>query len=86
MAGAYEDFEGRVARERDSAGSKQARVRRYILEQAPPEFRRREIERALPGVSSATVRLVLNELRDSGRIQPKGSGPSAAWVRLESPS
>ena len=59
MAGAYEDFEGRVARERDSAGSKQARVRRYILEQAPPEFRRREIERALPGVSSATVRLVL---------------------------
>ena len=86
LAGAYEDFEGRVARERDSAGSKQDRVRHYILEQAPPEFRRREIERALPGISSATVRLVLNELRDSGQIRPQGTGPSAAWVRLEPPS
>jgi Fic family protein len=86
LAGAYEEFEGRVARERDSAGSKQDRVRQHILEQAPPAFRRRDIERALPGVSSATVRLVLNELRDSGRIQPQGSGPSAGWLRIEPPS
>ena len=47
----------------------------------PPEFRRRDIERALPGVSTATIRLVLNELRDTGQIALQGSGPGARWQR-----
>ena len=86
LVAAYEDFEQRVARERDSAGSKQDRVREYILEQAPEYFRRRDIERALPGISAATVRLVLNELRDTDRIRAEGSGPSARWIRLDHPA
>jgi hypothetical protein len=45
-------------------------------------FRRREIERALPEVSPATIRLVINALRDSKQIVPEGAGPSARWRRL----
>lgn len=78
---AYDDFEASVAAARESVGNKQDRVRRYILEQAPVEFRRRDIERALPGVSVATIRLVLNALRDEGLISVDGGGPGARWRR-----
>jgi Fic family protein len=78
---AYDDFEASVAAADDTIGNKQERVRRHILEHAPPEFRRRDIERALPGVSLATIRLVLNELRDEGRIAVHGAGPGARWRR-----
>jgi Fic family protein len=82
LAGAYEDFEQRVAGAEEGTGSKQDRVRSYILDQAPPVFRRRDIERALPGISLATIRLVLNELRDGQKIKPEGSGPGARWHKL----
>lgn len=82
LSGAYDDFEQRVAEARDATGNKQARVRDHILQQAPTEFRRRDIERALPGVSPATIRLVLNELREAGRITVEGGGAGARWRRL----
>lgn len=86
LAGAYDDFEERVAAAGDEPGSKQDLVRDYILKQAPPEFRRRDIERALPEVSPATIRLVLNDLRDSKRIVAEGGGPGARWRRLATSS
>ena len=82
VAGAYDDFERRVAAAAEPTGSKQERVREYILTHAPPEFRRRDIERALPEISPATVRLVINDLRDRKRIGATGAGPSARWRRL----
>ena len=82
VAGAYDDFEQRVAAAAGEPSSKQERVRDYILMQAPAEFRRRDIERALPEVSPATIRLVINELRNQGRIAARGGGPSARWRRL----
>ncbi len=82
LAGAYEDFQQRVAAAAQEAGSKQDRARHYILEQAPPEFRRRDIEAALPEVSPATIRLVINELRDGGQIVAEGGGRGARWRRL----
>lgn len=82
LAGAYDDFEQRVATAAAEPRNKQHRVREYILRQAGPEFRRRDIERALPEVSPATVRLVINELRDSKQIVAEGAGPSARWRRL----
>lgn len=82
VAGAYDDFEQRVAAADEASGTKQDRVRDHILAQAPTEFRRRDIERALPEISPATIRLVLNELRDAGRITGEGSGPSARWRRV----
>jgi len=79
---AYRDFEARVA-ESQPSGSKQDRVRDHILHQAPARFRRRDIERALPDVSVATIRLVLNELRESGVIRAEGSGAGASWQRRQ---
>lgn len=82
LADAYDDFERRVAGSGGGAATKQDRVRDFVLRQAPTEFRRRDIERALPGVSTATIRLVLGELRDTARIRAEGSGPGARWHRL----
>lgn len=82
LAHAYDDFERRVARSGGDAATKQERVRDFILSQAPTEFRRRDIERALPGISTATIRLVLGQLRDSARIRAEGSGSGARWHRL----
>jgi hypothetical protein len=53
-----------------------------VLTQAPSEFRRRDIESALPEVSAATIRLVINALRDEGLIAVQGAGPSARWRRI----
>jgi Fic family protein len=69
LDGAYEDFERRMVAADEDTHSKQDRVRNYILAQAPKEFRTRDLRRALPGVSSATIRLVLNELRDAREIR-----------------
>jgi Fic family protein len=82
LASAYEDFESRVASAKTQTGNKQERVREYVLEHAPDSFRRRDVARALPGVSEATIRLVLAELRDEGRVEAQGSGPGARWHRL----
>jgi Fic family protein len=76
---AYVDFEREVLDAAEGQGSKQERVRDYILREAPTTFRRRDVERALPDISVATVRLVLAELRESGEIAAEGSGRAAVW-------
>lgn len=81
LAGAYDDFEQRLAAAGRQTGNKQERVREYVLRQAPERFRRRDVERALPGVSPATIRLVLAELREEGAIRAEGSGRGARWTR-----
>lgn len=86
LASAYDDFEERLASAGEPSGSKQDQVREYVLRQAPPRFRRRDVERALPGISLATIRLVLAELRDAGWIASEGSGAGAHWNRLSGPS
>jgi hypothetical protein len=86
LADAYGTFEQRVAAAGETAGSKQDRVRDYILHQAADVFRRRDVERALPDVSTATIRLVLNDLRDAGHIRAEGSGRGAQWHREAPPA
>jgi Fic family protein len=83
VADAYEDFQQRVSAAGEAEGSKQDRVRRHILDQAPIVFRRRQIERALPEISPATIRLVINALRDNGDIVAEGAGPTARWRRVD---
>lgn len=78
---AYASFERRLSAAASAGGSKQDRVRHYILEQAGPEFRIGDVRRALPGVSDQTIRIVLAELRDEGRIAASGGGPTARWLR-----
>ena len=83
LADAYALFEQRVAA---GAGtrrlSKQQRVRVWVLDQAPARFRFREIRRAVPGVSDATIKLVLGELRNAGLIEAERGGSQSEWRRL----
>ncbi len=81
LADGYDVFEQRIAAAGEITGSKQERVYNYILHQASEVFSRRDIERALPDISSATIRLVLSQLRAKQQITSLGSGPGARWHR-----
>jgi Fic family protein len=80
LANAYQTFAQRAASAR-SDGSKQDRVRDYVLNHAPVVFRLADIRVALPGVSSQTVHLVLDRLRKDGLISSAGVGRGATWRR-----
>ena len=80
MAGAYRAFAQRAASDR-AGGSKQDRVRDYVLRHAPASFRMADIRAALPGVSDQTIRVVLDRLRREELIAPDGLGRSASWRR-----
>lgn len=82
LADAYETFARRAASAR-SDGSKQDRVRDYVLNHAPAAFRVADIRAALPGVSDQTIRVVLDRLRNDRSIVSEGGGRSATWRRLE---
>ena len=84
LARAYERFEQRAASDR-SAGTKQDRVREYVLEHAPQIFKIADVRVALPGVSDPTIRLTLEQLKNEGRVKPEGRGRSAAWVKAPDP-
>ena len=62
-------------------GTKQIRVRDFVLLHAPTPFTIADIRRAVPGVSDNTIRLVLAELRNQGLIANNGPGRSASWHR-----
>jgi Fic family protein len=80
MARSYEQFAERVAADR-KPGSKQARVREYVLRHAAPVFRFADVREALPGVSDQTIRIVLDQLRADGVITADGVGRAAVWAR-----
>ena len=69
LAQAYEDFERLAVASSSLDGlNKQAQVEKWATEQAGDEFTRAEIEAALPWVSSGTITIALNRLRDEGQL------------------
>ena len=56
-------------------GTKQQRAREHILRHAPVTFRLADIRTAVPGVSDQTIRLVLEQLRNEGRVRADGTRP-----------
>lgn len=83
LAETYALFEQRVAAARQQSGdSKQQRVRRYALHQAPDTFRLADVRRALPGSNDQTIRLALNDLKSEGRVRAEGRGRGAVWRRI----
>ena len=84
LATAYETFERRLAAGR-SAGTKQERVRQYVLRDAGPVFRINHVRIALPGVSDQTIRLALETLKSGGYIVVDGTGRHATWRRTSPP-
>jgi Fic family protein len=82
---AYRRLAERVDSSR-SAGTKQDRVRDFVLNHAGATFRIADVRAVLPGVSDQTIRLVLEALRADGAIVLDGLGRSAVWRRLGEPA
>jgi Fic family protein len=81
LAAAYQTFGRRAAADR-SGGTKQERVRDYVLKHAALVFRLADVRAALPGVSDQTIRLALDQLKTDGKVKPVGTGRGAVWVRI----
>lgn len=78
----YEDFENGVAGSRGPAKmSKQNRIRYWVVDEAPADFRFGDVRRAVPGISDSTIRLVLRELKREGVLGSTGTGQGAYWHR-----
>lgn len=78
---AYKLFEARIAAG-TSGGTKQDRIRDFVLLHGPANFTIADIRRAIPGVSDNTIRIVLAELKEARRIEPSGTGRGATWHRI----
>ncbi|HEX4730823.1 MAG TPA: Fic family protein [Solirubrobacterales bacterium] len=84
LAESYDDFEGRVAAGRGSeVGTKQERVRHWILNEAPSSFRISDVRIAVPGVGDETIRLTLRKMKGEGLVEPTGTGRAARWRRID---
>jgi Fic family protein len=77
---AYGEFEERVGELFAAPGVKSEMVR-VAVEDFPPGhiFPISELSRLCPAVSRATIRRVLNELRDGGQVECLGTGRDAQW-------
>lgn len=84
VARSYEEFASLTSSAR-SGGSKQDRVRDYVINHAPESFQIADVRTALPGVSDQTIRLVLNELKAAGRVEPDSVGRGATWSKRPRP-
>jgi Fic family protein len=80
IAGAYTVFADRAAAAK-TPGTKQHRIREHILRHAPVRFRLADIRAAVPGVSDQTIRLVLEQLKNEGKVRSDGTGRAATWTR-----
>jgi Fic family protein len=82
IAAAYAVFADRAASAR-TAGTKQQCIREHILRHAPARFRLADIRTAAPGVSDQTIRIVLEQLKNEGKVRSDGTGRSATWTRRD---
>ncbi len=80
VAESYQEFTTLTESAR-SGGSKQDRVRDYVLNHAPATFQITDIRAALPGVSDQTIRLALTQLKASGQVEADSVGRGATWTR-----
>ncbi len=81
LARAYAVFADRAAAAK-TPGTKQQRVRDHIVRRAPVTFRLADIRAAVPGVSDQTIRLVLEQLKNEGKVRADGTGRAATWTRI----
>ncbi len=81
LLAAYREFENRVGAVRSSRGAKTTWILE-TLEHLPREFEIGEIVRACPGVSRPMIRIVLEALREEGKIKTLGTGRGARWQKV----
>jgi len=78
LAIVYERFIDQAEQVR-ARGSKSERVRRHLERHANRSFTMADLRSSLPGISDATIRLVLKQLRREGLIQST-AGRTARWT------
>ena len=76
---AYKEFQDRVGTIDIRRGSKAQQVREGVDRQIAP-FRIADFAREVPGVGRETIRLVLREMKNEGRLKVEGRGPGARWL------
>jgi Fic family protein len=80
---AYGEFEERVGELFAAPGVKSEMVRVAVAAFSPGHvFTISELSRLCPAVSRATIRRVLNELRDSEQVECLGTGRDAQWRKF----
>lgn len=77
---AYQEFERRVGVMTTGRGAKSALVRQMVGRMGG-DFTLAELSRRCPGISQATVRNVLEEMREQGDVECVNPGRSARWRR-----
>ncbi|MBI3809752.1 MAG: Fic family protein [Nitrospirae bacterium] len=82
---AYTEFERRAGRESAGPAAKGELVT-YAIKHMLGEFSVEDVARQCPGVSRATIRLVMARLRKEGRVEAIGRGPGALWRLKEEKS
>lgn len=80
---AYREFEARVG-ELDTAPGAKSRAVQLAIDVFDPgqTFAIADLERACPTVSRATIRRVLGQLREQGKVECLGKGRTAQWHKL----
>ncbi|HVC95075.1 MAG TPA: Fic family protein [Pirellulales bacterium] len=79
---AYRELERRAVLFTAAPGAKRSHVRQ-VVDELLGEFSMSDLERACPTVSQKMIRLVLNELRDVGRVEMLSRGRNARWRRIQ---
>ncbi|MBI4041587.1 MAG: Fic family protein [Deltaproteobacteria bacterium] len=82
LLAAYQEFEERVGTIRPSRGSKTELIL-SALDHLPPSFRFSDVVRLCPTVGHDMVRVVLNRLRNEGKVECSRSGRGAIWKKVE---
>ncbi|MDP2863321.1 MAG: Fic family protein [Desulfobacterales bacterium] len=78
LIAAYKEFEDRVGNIRASRGAKTVWVREAI-EHLPEEFSVGDLARSCSGVSRPMIRVILESLRNEGKLEVLGTGRGAKW-------
>lgn len=79
---AYREFEERVGTLKGGRGSKAEMIEEAVRRRIGA-FAISDIEDDCPGVSRDWIRLVLRRMRSEGKIEPRGRGRGAKWIRRD---
>jgi len=85
LTAAYKEFEDRVGTLTTARGAKREMVIGAI-QRLPEEFSFADLQRVCPGVSFATLKRALQDLKKQKKIVPLGKGRDARWKRIGSSS
>jgi hypothetical protein len=78
---AYGELEDRVGTLLGGKGAKTEQIKQAVSQKITP-CAISDIEADCPGVSRDMIRLVLRSLRDEGKIQLRGKGRGAKWIKV----